>query len=272
MSARVPILDGSDKLPEAHLPDRLTVANLAETIRDVIGAAVAGSGVITVTPNDAGDSITISTTATANASDAALRDRATHTGTQSSTTISDFTEAAQDAVAAMLTSGANVTLTYNDAGNQLTVTAAGGDAETMRDTIGAALVGINGVSIAVNDAADTITFSVSGLTIAQTTGLQTALDSKITKTSGGFVPLSATVRGDTITVRKDPTTGFWPASWDADGRPVYTGGSASAGARPTSSSDITVFWKGWEPFPPTVASGAGGVLNNVDVKISHQAP
>lgn len=104
--------------------------------------------------------------------------RSTHTGTQPASTISDFTEAAQDAVAALLASGANVTLTYNDAGNTLQVTASGTDAETVRDTIGAALVGIQGVTVAVNDNADTITLGITGLTIAQVTGLQAALDSK----------------------------------------------------------------------------------------------
>lgn len=98
--------------------------------------------------------------------------------THTSTEITDFVEAAQDAVAAMLSSGANVTLTYDDSNNTLVVEAAGDDVELMRDTIGAALVGINGVSIVVNDAADTITFSLSGVSIAQITGLQTALDAK----------------------------------------------------------------------------------------------
>ena len=81
-------------------------------------------------------------------------------------------------MAAMLTSGTNVTLSYDDAAGTLSVTAAGGDAEVMRDTIGAALVGINGVTVTVNDALDTITLAITGLAIAQVTGLQGALDGK----------------------------------------------------------------------------------------------
>jgi hypothetical protein len=46
--------------------------------------------------------------------------RANQTGTQLSSTISDFTEAAQDAVGGALASTATVTLAYNDAGNQIT--------------------------------------------------------------------------------------------------------------------------------------------------------
>lgn len=59
----------------------------AEAVRDAIGVALIGSGLITVTVNDALDTITISTTATANSTDAALRDRSTHTGTQAQSTV-----------------------------------------------------------------------------------------------------------------------------------------------------------------------------------------
>lgn len=81
--------------------------------------------------------------------------------TLTSADLADFTEAAQDAIAAMLVSGANVTLSYDDAANSLAVTASGGDAELMRDTIGAALAGVSGITVAVNDAADTITLSIA---------------------------------------------------------------------------------------------------------------
>lgn len=106
----------------------------------------------------------IATAATANATDAALRDRSTHTGQQPSTSISDFTEAVQDAVAALLAQGTNVTLTYDDAGNVLTIAASSGsglDAEGVRDAIGVALLGSGNVSVTVNDAADTITISTT---------------------------------------------------------------------------------------------------------------
>lgn len=43
--------------------------------------------------------------------------RANHTGTQLASTISDFSEATQDVVGAMLTDSASVDFTYNDAGN-----------------------------------------------------------------------------------------------------------------------------------------------------------
>jgi len=46
-------------------------------------------------------------------------DRANHTGTQTASTISDFTEAAQDAVGASLTNSNTVNLTYTDGSNAI---------------------------------------------------------------------------------------------------------------------------------------------------------
>lgn len=55
-----------------------------------------------------------------NISAADLRSRSTHTGTQPSSTISDFTEAAQDAVGTALVDSADINFTYPDAQNQIT--------------------------------------------------------------------------------------------------------------------------------------------------------
>jgi hypothetical protein len=79
-----------------------------------------------LTPTQVRSMLNVADGATANATDAALRDRATHTGQQASSTISDFAEAVDDRVSALLVAGANVTLSYNDASNTLTVAAASG--------------------------------------------------------------------------------------------------------------------------------------------------
>ncbi|MDH4566191.1 hypothetical protein E8E95_05820 [Pseudomonas sp. BN414] len=68
----------------------------------------------------------VATGATANDTDGNLKSRANHTGTQSASTISDLTEAVQDIVGGFLVQGSNITLTYNDAANTLTIAAAGG--------------------------------------------------------------------------------------------------------------------------------------------------
>ena len=67
-------------------------------------------------------------------------------------------------------------------------------------------------------------------------------------------------------VLKDPATGFWPTSYDANGLPVYTGGSASAGVRPTARADIQVEWIGQAPHPPIVTTGTAGVRDGIDVR------
>ena len=97
-----------------------------ETIRDVMGVALVGSGLLNIVVNDAGDTITFSTTATANSTDAALRDRGTHTGVQPASSISDLTEAVQDIVGAFIAEGTGIDVVYNDAGNVVSISATGG--------------------------------------------------------------------------------------------------------------------------------------------------
>lgn len=68
----------------------------------------------------------IATGATVNSADATLLARANHTGTQPASTVSDFSEAVDDRVAALLVAGTNMTLTYNDGAGTLTLDATGG--------------------------------------------------------------------------------------------------------------------------------------------------
>ena len=94
----------------------------------------------------------------------AARNRANHTGTQDIATVTGVTEAVQDILSSTLVAGSGVGLTYNDAGNTLTLTFTGGvggatDPEVVRDTIGAALSAGTGISLTVDDVNDTITIS-----------------------------------------------------------------------------------------------------------------
>lgn len=131
---------------------------------------------------------------------------AASTHTHTAANITDFTEATQDIVAAMLVSGANVTLAYDDVAGKVTVTAVGWDAEVMRDTIGAALVGVGGVSIAINDAADTITLSISGVTSTQVSdstatgrSVLTATDAAAAREAVGAAPATQAINAQTGT-------------------------------------------------------------------------
>ncbi len=91
-------------------------------------------------------------------SDAFILDRANHTGTQGSATISDFAEAVDDRVATMLTAGANITLTYNDASNTLTISSSGGGGGgTLADgSYGDVTVSGTGTVITINNATVTL--------------------------------------------------------------------------------------------------------------------
>jgi uncharacterized protein (AIM24 family) len=176
-----------------------------EVVRDTIGGALAGGANIQITVNDAADSITIAVTglaavATSGAySDLTGKPALAAVATSGAyadlsgkpaipTTaagISDFSEAAQDAAAAMFRAGTNVTFTYDDAANTFTINASGGgasstDPEVVRDTIGGALVGGANIQITVNDAADTITIAVTGLAAVATSGAYSDLTGKPT--------------------------------------------------------------------------------------------
>lgn len=213
-----------------------------EIVRDAIGGALVGGANVQITVNDAGDTITISTTATANATDAQLRDRATHTGTQASATLSDLTETVQDIVAAFIAPGAGLTKTYDDAGNVLTLTATGGtgttDPEVVRDTIGSALVAGSGITVTLNDAGDTITIASTAVlptrSISTTAPLsgggdlsanRTLAVSTATATAVGVVELATTAE---TTAGTDTTRAVTPAGVKAalDARPA---GLASGG-------------------------------------------
>lgn len=88
--------------------------------------------------------------------------------THVSTSVTDLTETVQDIVAGLLVQGSNITLTYNDAGNTLTIAAsstATTDPEVVRDTIGAALRNGAGITIVVDDANDTITIASTAMQV-----------------------------------------------------------------------------------------------------------
>lgn len=106
----------------------------------------------------------VATGATANSSDATLLARANHTGTQLASTISDFAEATDDRVAALLVQGTNVTLVYNDAANTLTVnsTATGGGA-----------VAVNDEGVPLTAAVTSLDFVGAGVTATNTLGAVT---------------------------------------------------------------------------------------------------
>ncbi|MFZ1301369.1 MAG: hypothetical protein WAQ27_02190, partial [Candidatus Microsaccharimonas sp.] len=79
----------------------------------------------------------IATAATANATNAQLRDRTTHTGVQTASTISDLTETVQDIVGntstGLIKAGTNVTVAYDDTAGSLTISSTASGSGTKGD-------------------------------------------------------------------------------------------------------------------------------------------
>jgi len=150
-----------------------TISDFAEAVQDQIGANVAGTGLVSASYNDTSGVTTVSTTATANSSDATLLARANHTGTQSADTLTDgttnkaFLATERTKLSGIATgatansSDATLLARANHTGTQTSSTISDFD-EAARDAIGAALVAGSNVTITPNDGADTITISATG--------------------------------------------------------------------------------------------------------------
>jgi hypothetical protein len=106
VAARLDALDTtvSGKAATSHTHATSDVTGLAESVRDTVGTALVAGSNVTITVDDAGDTITIASTASGGGLTA---------------------EQVMDTVASYLTAGANVTLTNNDAGDTLTVAVTG---------------------------------------------------------------------------------------------------------------------------------------------------
>lgn len=94
--------------------------------------------------------------------------RANHTGTQTSSTVSDLTEAVQDVVGAMAVAGSHVSVSYDDTAGTLTVAVIGlastdlsDFTEAVQDVIGALTLGGSGLTATYNDVSNTLTVDVN---------------------------------------------------------------------------------------------------------------
>lgn len=135
--------------------------------------------------------------ATQNSTDSALRDRASHTGTQAASTISDFAAAARAATATQLVAGSNVAIT--PVGDTLVLSATGGGGgldpadRAKLDGIEAGATANSADSYLLNRANHTGTQAISTVT-----GLDTALAAKLTSTDP--VIASGTVQEDVFAI------------------------------------------------------------------------
>lgn len=123
-------------------------------------------------------------------------DRANHTGTQAASTISDFTEASQDVVGAMVVAAGG---TYDDTAGTVVFPGGGGGYtdEQVRDVMGVALTNGTGINIVVDDALNTITIN-STITQYTDENARDALGTALT--AGAGITITPNDGADTITV------------------------------------------------------------------------
>lgn len=125
------------RTPTAHNQTASTITDFAEALDDRVNALVLAGAGITKTYNDGANTLTIgcditleevlSPIGTPGADEILLFDGLAWTfAAYDAPSIPGFAEAVDDRVAALLVAGANVTLTYNDVANTLTIAASGG--------------------------------------------------------------------------------------------------------------------------------------------------
>lgn len=154
---------------------------------------------------------------------AGLLNRANHTGTQLSSTISDFGEAVDDRIATTLVAGANVTLTYNDAANTLTIASLGGGG-------GGALADGNYGDVTVSGTGTAIAVNSGAITLAKMASMATgSLLGRSTAGTGAPEVLSAATARTLLAL----VPGTDVQAFDAD--------LAAIGAQ-TFAADTSVYW------------------------------
>lgn len=93
--------------------------------------------------------------------------RANHTGTQLALTVSDFAEAARDAVGTALVAGANTSIVVDDGADTITIDFAAGaiTTEQIEDITGALLGAGAGLTVTYDDVGNALTINIAGLGI-----------------------------------------------------------------------------------------------------------
>lgn len=204
--------------------------NVSATDR-VLGRDTAGAGdVEEISPTDLRTMINVANGATANSSDATLLDRTNHTGTQASTTISDFDEAVEDKIGAKVKAGTGISVSYNDGTGETTVTSTAGDVYT---TVGSSGATYTTIAAAITAGATKIAVLTNVTeTVAVTLaadGVIIGLNQSITVTmpSGGDFTLGARARISEITITLD--TGKFALGADASASRVVLNKSSATG-------------------------------------------
>ncbi len=162
-----------------------------ERVDDRVAAFLVASANIALTYDDAGNALTVTATGVA---------QSVHTHVASDVT--DFSEAVDDRVAALVVASSNISVVYDDGGNSLTITATGvaqsshthtasqitDFSEAVDDRVNALLVASGGITLTYDDSANTLTiFSASGA------GGGSYTDEEAQDAIGGILTDSATI-------------------------------------------------------------------------------
>lgn len=131
---------GATNLSASATSTSVVVASDTGTDATITGATGSSAGIMTAADKTKLDGIPAN--ATANSSDNTLLNRSNHIGTQTASTISDFTESVQDVMASTIVAGSNISVTYNDALNTLTIASTGGSGSVAQlDDVGDVTLG-----------------------------------------------------------------------------------------------------------------------------------
>ena len=226
------------------------IPDLSEFIDDRVNSLIADSSHITTAYNDTSNTLTLSinensigdtevsslSIATISGLVSALSGKADISHTHSSTHISDFSEAVDDRVSALLQQGSGITLTYNDTSNTLTI--AGSPVPTTFKNEGTNI----GTASTLNVVGDLVDISISGgeatLTVNTPSGSSIDVQDATTtigsvdtlKFTGGGVS-SITVSGSVATV--DISGGGSSTSGMTEINYTITSGTIAAGGSQT---------------------------------------
>lgn len=221
--------------------------------------------------------------------------RANHTGTQTASTISDFSEAVDDRVGALIVAGSGISVTYNDPLNTLTIAASGSSftAEDAQDAVGNILTDSPSIDFTYNDAGNTITAAVipggvdhnslsnyvannhidhSAVSISAGTGLNGGGDLTASRTiSMPNVGTAGTYGSATqvpviTTDAQGRTSSVTNTSIQIAQSQVTNLTTALAGKESTITAGTTAqYWRGDKTFQPFNAAAIGSVLTGLDI-------